>query len=473
MLVMKFGGTSVGNAERIGTVAKLVKSNQASRPVVVTSAMTQITNQLEEMARLATAQNRKRAIAAKLSALKTVHEEAIAGLKLEPTAEADLREIIQQKIAILDNILKSVTSLGELTPRGRDLILSFGERLSVHLVAAALNREGVPAVAVNATDYLITDDNFTDAQPLFTLSKKKAQKLLVPLIENGTVPVVTGFIGATRDGVTTTLGRGGSDFSATILGYCLDAKEVWIWTDVDGVMTSDPRIVPHARSIACMSYEEASELSYFGAKVIHPRTMTPTAELGIPIVIKNTMNPDHPGTRITPKGDSTATGARALTLMKNLAMITIQGKGMRGVYGVAARVFDTLAVAHVSVLFISQASSENNITIVVEKTDGQVAARALRQAFAAAIRNKRVDLVEYHSGVSLIAVVGAGMRHHVGIAGKIFTALGDRQINVAAIAQGSSELNITLVVESDADTKALQCIHNALFTAKNTKGNRL
>ncbi|QQS19179.1 aspartate kinase [Candidatus Saccharibacteria bacterium] len=402
-------------------------------------------------------------MAAKLDTLKTVHHDAIRGLKLEPSAEAALRELIDSKITILKSILKSVTALGELTPRGRDLILSFGERLSIHLVAAALNNQGVPAVAVNATDFLVTDDNFNDAQPLLAASKKKAAHVLLPLISNGTVPVVTGFIGATRDGVTATLGRGGSDFSATILGYCLDADEVWIWTDVDGVMTSDPRSVHGVSSIARMSYEEASELSYFGAKVIHPRTMIPTAELGIPIVIKNTMNPGHPGTRITPEGDTSKNGAKALTILKNLAMITIQGKGMRGVYGIAARVFDTLAAAKVSVLFISQASSENNITLVVEKTAGQTATKALRQTFATEVRAKRIDLVEYQTGVSLIAVVGTGMRHHVGVAGRIFSALGKGNVNVIAIAQGSSELNITMVVAEADDTKALQCIHDELY----------
>jgi aspartate kinase len=466
MIVMKFGGTSVGSAERIRDVARLVKSYRKDQPVVVTSAMTQVTNQLEEMARLAIVGNRKRLIAAKLNALKKVHDEAITGLALEPSAEADLREIISSKITILGNILKSVTALGELTPRGRDLILSFGERLSIHLVAAALNQEGVSAVAVNATDFLVTDDTFNDAQPLLAPSKKKAQKLLVPMIQNGTVPVVTGFIGANRDGVTTTLGRGGSDFSATILGYCLDADEVWIWTDVDGVMTSDPRAVASARSIERMSYEEASELSYFGAKVIHPRTMIPTAELGIPIVIKNTMNPSHPGTQITPDGDTTATGAKAVSVMKNLAMITIQGKGMRGVYGTAARVFDTLAAAKVNILFISQASSENNITLVVEKSAGQNATRALRQTFATEVRAKRIDFVEYQTGVSLIAVVGTGMRHHMGMAGRIFSALGRGGVNVIAIAQGSSELNITMVVRDEDDTQALQCIHDELYSSK-------
>ncbi len=469
MLVMKFGGTSVGSAERIKEVAKLVSSYKDQQPVVVTSAMTQITNQLEEMARLSVKGNRKRVIKTKLSALRTIHNEAISGLQLEPTAEAALRDIINAKISILENILRSVTSLGELTPRGRDLILSFGERLSIHLVAAALNNQGVSAVAVNATDYLVTDDNFTDAQPLLTQSKKRAQKLLMPLVQAGTVPVITGFIGATQGGVTTTLGRGGSDFSATIVGYCLDAAEVWIWTDVDGVMTSDPRVVPNARSIERMSYEEASELSYFGAKVIHPRTMTPTAELGIPIVIKNTMNPRHPGTQITPAGDQKTAGAKALTVMKNLAMITIQGKGMRGVYGTAARVFDTLAAAKINILFISQASSENNITLVVEKSAGKEATSALRQTFATEVRAKRIDFVEYQSGVSLIAVVGTGMRHSVGMAGRIFSALGKGDVNVIAIAQGSSELNITMVVRAEDDTKALQCIHDELYGIKGEK----
>ena len=469
MIVMKFGGTSVGNAERIQDVARLVSGYLDEQPVVVTSAMTQVTNQLEEMARLAVLPNRKRAISTRLNRLREGHDAAISALGLKPDAATELHNLIDTKLSILENILKSVTALGELTPRGRDLILSFGERLSIHLVSAALNNIGVPAEPVNATSFLLTDDSFNDAQPLLAPSKKRAQKRLLPLIRSGVVPVVPGFIGATRDGVTTTLGRGGSDFSATIIGYCLDADAVWIWTDVNGVMTSDPRAVPGAQSIKLMSYEEASELSYFGAKVIHPRTMIPTAEIGIPIVIKNTMNPAHPGTRITPDGDPDATGAKAISIMKNLAMITIQGKGMRGVYGTAARVFDTLAAAKVNILFISQASSENNITLVVEKSAGAYATKALRQTFSTEVRAKRIDFVHYQTGVSLIAVVGTGMRHHTGTAGRIFGALGQGGINVIAIAQGSTELNITLVVRDEDDNAALRYIHDELYATREGK----
>lgn len=463
MIVMKFGGTSVGNADHIREVARLVASYRDRHPVVVTSAMTQVTNRLEDMATLAAQGNRKHMIAVRLTTLRHLHTETIKGLGLAPETEDALGKTINAKIDILENILKSVSALGELTPRGRDLILSFGERLSIHLVAAALNNQGVSASTVTATNFLVTDNHFNDAQPLLSPSKRKATKLFEPMLYNGIVPVVTGFIGATKEGVTTTLGRGGSDFSATVLGYCLGANEVWIWTDVDGVMTSDPRIVPSARPIRDMSYEEASELSYFGAKVIHPRTMMPAAEINIPIVIKNTMNPSHPGTRITLNGGGSESGVKALSLMKNLAMITLQGKGMRGVYGTASRVFDALAVAKVNVLFISQASSENNITVVVEKAAGPIATRALKTTFATAVRAKKIDFVEYKTGVSLIAVVGAGMRNHVGTAGRVFTALGDNGINVIAIAQGSSELNITMVVEDDDDTKALQAIHVELF----------
>jgi aspartate kinase len=467
MIVMKFGGTSVGSAERMQRAMALVAKYRDEQPVVVTSAMTQVTNQLEDLAQLAARGNRTRLIATKLAALQAVHNTAVTELQLDAAAETALRDVVHAKIAILGNILKSVSALGELTPRGRDLILSFGERLSIHLVAAALNSQGVPAVAVNATKFVVTDDTFTDAQPLLSRSKTKAKKLLMPLIKDGVVPVITGFIGATTEGVTTTLGRGGSDFSSTIVGYCLGADEVWIWTDVDGVMTSDPRIIPEARSIEHMSYEEAAELSYFGAKVIHPRTMVPTEELGIPIVIKNTMNPTHVGTRITPGGDTAARGAKALTILRDQTMLTIQGKGMRGVYGTAARAFAVLAATKTNILFISQASSENNITLVVEKAAATRAVRALRQTFAAEVRAKRIDFVQQQSGVSLIAVVGMGLRQQHGMAGQIFSALGQCGVNIIAIAQGSSELNITMVVSDQDGTKALQCIHQALYTKSN------
>jgi bifunctional aspartokinase / homoserine dehydrogenase 1 len=291
-------------------------------------------------------------------------------------------------------------------------------------------------------------------------TRNKARARLMPLLQKGVLPVTTGFIGATRAGVIATLGRGGSDYTATILGNAIDADEVWIWTDVDGVMTADPRLVPDAQTLAEISYGEAAELSYFGAKVIHPKTISPAAERDTPIRILNTFNPTHPGTRIVRAPRANGRTVKAITLIRNLGQITVEGRGMQGMPGVAARVFSTVAREAINVLMISQSSSEQNICFIVESGQAQRAIESLEKEFELDRLRGNIDRISAQEKIVILAVVGEGMKGTPGIAAKVFGALAERAINVISIAQGSSEYNLSLVVdERDAD-EAMRAIHS-------------
>lgn len=469
MVVMKFGGTSVGSGKRILHVAELVAQEQARQPIVVVSAMSQVTNVLVELAALATGRAQQAAVVAGVGRLRHMHRQAALDLGLEPKAEEALLSVLDTIIGQLEAVLDTVESHGELTAQGKDLIVCFGEQLSIHLVAAALQKHGLATATLEASELIITDDSFGNAQPLLPACRKQTKPRLQQLVDQNIIPVITGFMGATASGIITTLGRGGSDYSATIIGYCVEAEEVWIWTDVDGVMTADPREVSGTHTIHELSYDEAAELSYFGAKVLHPRTMVPAALGSIPIWIKNTLNPTVAGTKITDVASLHPDGAKAMTVLNKLSLITVQGKGMQGVVGVAAKVFNTLAEHHINVLFISQASSENNISVVVSGQDGERAAQALQVVFRSELKAKSLESVQEEANVSMIAVVGEGLRRHSGIAGRVFSALGQADINVIAIAQGSSERNISLVVKSSRATQALQSIHDELHLANGVK----
>lgn len=466
---MKFGGTSVGSAERISDVARIVHdANTTYRTVVVVSAMSGVTDMLVKAAEHAEQRNKKLYIKLVAEILHK-HITTIESLKLDATTTATLRHTIETDITELRGWLEGVYMLRELSARARDLITSFGERLSIHLVSAALVSHGVAAEPVTANRCIVTDDQFGDTQPDLKASVKRAKRTLDPLIHQGVTPVVTGFMGATTKGIVTTLGRGGSDYSATILGYCLDANEVWIWTDVTGVMTADPRIIPEARTINQLSYDEAAELSYFGAKVLHPFTMLPAAHKRTPIVIKNTMEPSAVGTRITEHAVQDSRGVKAITSMKQLSLITLQGKGMTGVPGFAARVFEALSLAHISVLFISQASSQYNISLVVKHVDGKHAAELLRQTFRRDLSRHSIDMVKLREHLAIIAVVGEGMHGNPGVAGKTLNSLGESSINIVAIAQGSSERNISLVIEEPDVPAAVRHIHDAFKLERSTQ----
>jgi aspartate kinase len=289
-------------------------------------------------------------------------------------------------------------------------------------------------------------------------TRQQARQVLLPLLEQGGVPVVTGFIAATTDGVITTLGRGGSDFSGAILGSCLDSDEIWVWTDVNGVLTADPRVVPEARTLPHVSYGEAAEMSYFGAKVLHPKTMLPAMERNIPLRILNSFEPQHPGTLVTAAGTN-GSAVKCITAIKSMSQITVEGRGMMGVPGIAAKVFSAVAQESVSVLMISQASSEQSICFVVRQQDAPRALVVLEHTLAPELDRRNVDRIWAQDDVAIVAVVGAGIRKTSGIAGKIFGALGQREINVITIAQGSSEYNISFVVRQNEANEAVRAIH--------------
>ena len=457
---MKFGGTSVGDGEAIRRTAKLIGASvdEGYGVVAVVSAMSGVTAALIRAATAAETGQADVFRSARLQLL-TRHLQAISAC----VAEADQEQISEEVSSLLDLLLRlceSVSVLGELTDRGRDAIVALGERMSCRIVAGCLRGLGYDAVPVEATRLIVTDARYGSANPLMEETRQATRDVLLPLLEAGKVPVVTGFIGATRAGVTTTLGRGGSDFSGSLLGSALGSEEIWIWTDVDGVLTADPRLVPEARSLPEISYAEAAELAYFGAKVLHPKTMLPAQAAGIPIRIKNSFNPDHPGTLITAKAEPSEQGVRGITAVKGLSLVTVEGRGMLGVPGIAAKVFTAVAREGISVLVITQSSSEQNICFVVPGSSAERAIAALEAEFAVERARQDIDDIRAQHNVGVVAVVGAGMKGTPGVAARVFDALGSRGINVICIAQGSSENNLSFVLDEADIEEAVRAVHS-------------
>lgn len=457
--VMKFGGTSVGDAACIARAADIVKSAAAEASVVVVvSAMSGVTNRLIDAAHHAEAGNAD--VATKVVAdLRSQHSETLQALVRDPQRAAEVDKGLSAVLGELERLLQGTALLKELTPRALDAISGMGERLSTPLLAAALNEAGVASVAVSATEVIVTDPHHGRAEPLMNHTRERAEKRLRPLLKKGVVPVVTGFIASTLEGVPTTLGRGGSDYSATILGAALGAQETVIWTDVDGVKTADPRIVPEARTIDEISYNEAAELAYFGAKVLHPNTLRPVTAAGVPVWIRNSFAPEKAGTKITARGGSNGGGVKALTAIKGVTLITVGGPGIVGLTDVLARSFAATATLRANVLLVSQSSSQNDICFVISSADEKRTVEALRQAFGPEIEEQTVEHVSAKSDIAIVAVVGENMHGIPGIAGRTFSALGREGISIIAIAQGSSEHNISLVIEAGAMQRAMLTLH--------------
>jgi aspartate kinase len=465
MQVLKFGGTSVNDAKAIAQVAAIAADQLKTDPnvVVVTSAMRGVTDLLINSATAAASGDRQRYRDAR-STLVTRHRDAAEALIPDLDDLARIQELTDERIREFERLCMAVAILGELTDRGLAVISGLGERLLAPILAAAIRARGLKAEFVDAGELIVTDDNHASAAPDMDATRVATRARLLPLLEGGIMPVVTGFVAATPSGVPTVLGRGGSDYSAAILGAALDADEIQIWTDVDGVLTADPRIVKDARPLAELTYSEAAELAYFGAKVLHPKTMLPAIDLGITISVRNTFNPAFAGTRIVAQPVNVGT-VKALTVIRGLALITVAGRGMMGVPGIAARTFAAVAAQGANVLMISQASSEQSICFVVPEPDAAHVVAALESAFAGEIHRRLIDRVTLEPEVVIVAVVGEGMRGTPGIAAKLFGALGEKQLNVIAVAQGSSEANISLVLAAaDADA-AVRYMHTAFGLA--------
>jgi aspartokinase/homoserine dehydrogenase 1 len=481
-LVMKFGGTSVGTpqamAQAVDIVVKTSREPQGTNPpprlVVVTSALAKVTNMLLDSAGKAAAGD---AETYRINAprLQGMHDAIAAALVRDTERCVQVKGEIAQLVGEFSSLCQAVAVLGEATPRALDAVAGLGERMSVRLLAAALDDRGIAAQMVEATHLIVTDDRFQSAHPDFAATKVKTRQVLEPVLNDGKVAVVTGFIAATPRGVLTTLGRGGSDYTAGILGAVLPADDVWIWTDVDGVMSADPRLEAQARTIPTITYREIAELAYFGARVVHPKTIRPVVEAGIGLRICNTFNPAHPGTRLA--ADQPGSNGRrengdlvvkAVTAITGQRLITVEGRGMLGVPGVAARTFAGVASTGTSVPLITQASSEQSICFATpaEAVDQVVA--ALQKAFAVEIADRDIDRIWASEEVSIITAVGVGMIHTPGVAGRIFTALGRQNVNVIAIAQGSSEVSISLVVDAAETEAAVRAIHRLIVSQNPT-----
>jgi bifunctional aspartokinase / homoserine dehydrogenase 1 len=466
---MKFGGTSVGSAQAMSEAAQIVRTARAEWPrvVVVTSAISGITNLLLESAtHAAVGDNSQLADAEKT--LHTSHAAIASALIPEAGKCAKTMAEIEILIALFTDLCRAIAMIGEASPRTLDAVASLGERMSVRLLAAIIDGDGLTATALDANELIITNRHFQNAHPEFTATAGKTRETVLPLLDRGIVPVITGFIGATPDGVITTLGRGGSDYSAAIIGAVLPADEVWIWTDVDGIMTADPRIVPNARTLPEISYSEVAELAYFGAKVLHPKTMRPVVEAGIGLRICNTFNPSHPGTRLVSNSHVNGTSGngnviKAVTAISRQRLVTIEGRGMLGIPGVAARAFGAVASTGTSVPLISQASSEQSICFAVPTEACDSVLFELEKTFASELEENDIDRVWATEDISIITVVGARMRSTPGVAGQVFGKLGSEDVNVLAIAQGSSEVSISMVVEPAQTEKAVKALHNLII----------
>jgi aspartokinase/homoserine dehydrogenase 1 len=457
--VMKFGGTSVGNAECIARAAKIIAEGaRAGRCVAVVSAMSGVTNRLIEAAKTAQIGNNAGASAA-METLRLQHETALTTLIQGEEERGCVRKKLGAVLAEGLRFCEGTALLRELSPRTMDAISSLGERLSAPLVSAAVRELRLKSEVVEATELIVTDEFHGGAEPQMEQTRTKSQARILPLLERGVVPMVTGFLGATRGGELTTLGRGGSDYSATILGAALDASEVIIWTDVDGVLTADPRLVKEAQTIPEISYREAAELAYFGAKVLHPKTLRPVVQAGIPVWIRNSFEPGKLGTKITPQGQNIGGGVKALTAIRDVTLISVGGPGIVGLPDVVGRTFSTTAEVRANVLLISQSSSQNDICFGVSSGDAEKTVEALRKEFAQDLDHHKVEHIRVDPKIAIVAVVGQNMCGTPGIAGKTFNAMGQAGVNLIAIAQGSSETNISFVIEEKSVVPALQSLH--------------
>src|SRR3989440_1082384 len=462
MKILKFGGSSLATTDRIRDVATIVLEEARRGPViVVVSAFQGVTNQLLECARLAAKADRRSEAAWKKIVHR--HRSAVDDL-LGKRRSAPLRSQVNTLVGELHEVLNGIHLRGHGPPRALDLVASFGERLCALVVAAHLNRFHA-ARFVDARQFVVTDDQFTNANVNFGKTNPAARRFFAELFRSNkrrSIPVVTGFIGSTSDGQTTTIGRNGSDYTAAIVGAALSANVIEIWTDVDGVLSADPNTVASAFVLPRITYEEAMELSYFGAKVLHPAAIAPAVAKGIPLLVKNTLNPKAPGTLISRAGKSGDHLAKGITSIAGLTLLTLRGLSMVGVPGNAERLFRALASRGVSVILISQASSEHTICFAVRGTDAAAATAAARQEFRLELHHKLTSLDE-KPDQTIIAVVGDQMKGHPGVSGKMFGALGRHNINISAIAQGASERNISCVVDTAQQSRALNIIHGAFF----------
>ncbi len=457
---MKFGGSSLADTATVKNAASIVEQyrKKSDSVAVVASAMDDMTDHLLHLGELAQKGERWEAKTL-FSKIQETHLTAAKSFAGRRETGKELLGKVEGLLSGLERIVESVGQLRELTPRSRDYLLSFGERLSAPILAGALVDHGVKARAFTGAEAgIVTDNNFGEARPLAEVSQHQVQERLGPVWEKGEVPVITGFIAQSIDGHVTTLGRGGSDYTASLIGAALEADEVWIWTDVDGLMTADPRIVKDAMTLSRVSFGEALELSYFGAKMMHPRALQPAAQHKIPVRIKNSSKPSFDGTLVsTEENKNGGKVAKAISMIKNVGIVTVSGTGMMGAPGIAAKIFQTLGSTGVNVMMISQGSSEATISCVISRSDVDRAVRSLQLSL---LGQGNVERVAEEKDATVIAVVGSGMKGAPGVAARVFSAVAKRNVNVRMIAQGSSEYNISFVVSEQDGAEAVRALHD-------------
>ncbi len=460
LVILKFGGSSMGSMESIERVIGIAKAQAAlCRVGVVVSAMAGVTDRLLRLGNLALARNEE-SISRELEEMRRQHLEAFLPLAVSESSKKMMSDSIEAAIRDVRRLIHGINLLGEFSPSTSDKLLSYGEILSSELLARALEDRNQRFCHADARDLIVIDRTREGPVVDFRETEGRTQRQLMPMLKKRHCPVVGGFVCRTRDGQAATLGRNGSDYSASIIGAALRAREIWIYTDVDGIMTADPDLVAEARVLPRISYQEAAEMSYFGAKVVHPKTMIPAVVHTIPIRIKNTFNPRARGTLISLRSGRIPF-IKTVTSVRNLALLNIEGNGMIGIPGVASRVFDVLAREGINVMMISQSSSEHSICLVVQAVDADKARAAVQADFELEIERNLIERVMLTRRVAIVSIIGAGMRGRPGISGKFFDALGRSRINVLAIAQGSSELNISAAIAEADYRHAVQAIHTA------------
>jgi len=463
-LILKFGGTSISSPSNIRHVASLIKSLSNEHKIIpVFSAISGITDDLIRITNLI--QNRNKDPASSLAKkIVKIHLDISNQCVKNPKIRKDLANRMKTDLGELEELLHGMLLLGEVTPRSSDYLISFGERLSINLIAYALIDMGIKAVPLTGKDIgIVTDSNFGEAKPLMDTTRLHVSHTIESLLQKKIMPVIGGFTGADQHGNITTFGRGGSDYTATIVASSIKANEVWLMSDVDGLMTTDPKIVKNAKLIKEVSYVEAMEMALFGAKHIHPRALEPLVTKKIPLRIRNTFNIKNAGTLVTgtPQADTQKT-VKCVSTIRHTGLIDVRGGSMVGAPGTAATIFSVLAKAGVNVMMISQSPSESSISIIVKKNDLDEAVNTLEMNLLGNLI-KKVDVT---IDVSIIALIGSGMRGIVGVASKVFTAVAKRGVNVIMIAQGSSELNLAFVVNDVDCNAAVQALHDEFELAK-------
>jgi len=463
-LLLKYGGTSISTAKDIQNVAKHIQSlSKQNQLVIVCSAISNTTDDLIEISQLIKKEKKKKA-GQLVKKIVSRHQELAKHIIKKSQIRKKLLQTLNEYFAELVALIDGMVLLGEVTPRSMDYLLSFGERLSIKLISAAINDLGKESVSLTGKEVgIVTDSNFGESKPLMDTTRLRISKTLDSLFSKKIIPVIGGFAGADQHGHVTTFGRGGSDYSATIIGSCIKADEIWLMSDVDGLMTADPKIVKNAKLLKEVSYLEAIEMAMFGAKQIHPRTFEPLLTKKIPMKIRSSFNVKNEGTLVTSSPSlSSKNTVKCVSNISHNGLIDIRGGSMVGTPGTAATIFTTLANASINVMMISQNPSESSITIVVKNTDLDKAVSTLEME----LLGKIIKKLEVTTNMAIIALIGSGMRGTVGVASKVFGAMEKNKVNVSMITQGSSELNLAFVVKnSDANT-AVKALHNEFELSK-------